>query len=1141
MVTIDSITETIDPQFPINTTVGYEFTVNYDVEIIALGISDYNFTTGSRDIMIWEGGLSTGITGTVSSAAASEDNYKYVTLAAPVTLTQGTYKIGALMPSSTPDTVNIYNGTSTITEEFTYISSQVSFGDTLKYPGDLTLVASIPAVCNIKHTSKTIDTTNSVTIDSSGVNDASLNEGGVLFAGTTGTITQDASNLFWDNANNRLGIGTTSPSSKLDVEGNVAIGASYSGTTAAPTNGLLVEGNVGIGTTNPVMKLQIGSNSYGLYDGGTYPLINKVFITQEGLGDWKSGVGTDGHSASIFCSNNSAPPGTTGGDGNIGGAIGFGSRNAFGGYHTMYGRIGAKREGNFYGSLQFQTMYNLNDGRLRTCMELGNGTARFFGVTGTDFMSIAYDDTNSIGTIATNTGEMVLQSTEINLDAPRVGFGSNEDVFPWEAYIFKTAGINSGGDTNQAVKITGTLGNNFVVNPTSLGIYSDCKQTSLATDFNAISVECTVSGTPTNFNGMRIGNCLGSGTLTNQYGVFVDTLTKGSNNWGLYVSTNDCYIGGGLGIGPTIGATGPVSQVDIEGNCTIGASYAGTTAAPTNGLLVEGNVGISTSSPLTNLHIYNSDANETIATSIRLESIDGQADSQPTIDWWTAGGGTPVQTARISAKPGAGYTNPYFQIDVADSAKALQTRLVIDKNGDVGIGTTNPLSKLEVNGQISLPYAEADKIYLMGGNDGVFPRESLAKISHDSGWTFNMFAGCANALFPNSGQFTWSTSTSAVFTEKMRLVENGSLGIGTTSPVQTLCVNNTTTAVATDTSYAASFGDIANKKSVILGYDLTEDAGIIASIHSLVEWKPLYINPRGGNTILNGTTAGNVGIGTTTPKSKLDIEGNCTIGASYAGTTAAPTNGLLVEGNVGIGTTNPGEKLDVVGNSTFSGTMYAGNLVTSDSGFQINGATLDNNKELRWYDDGSLFVSGRIIYDYSGAGSFDIRTGNVNRMTVAGSGILMSVPVGVTGNVAPTIDSTFDCGTNSLRWLNVYTDNVVGTSDIRKKKNVEPLNRGIEFINKLRPVSYQFKRGETDLIHYGFIAQDIEVINEEEKVNFAGLDNVNPDHLGLRYTEFIAPLTKAVQEQQQQIDLQSKQIEQLTAMVQSLLINSKST
>lgn len=54
-----------------------------------------------------------------------------------------------------------------------------------------------------------------------------------------------------------MGVGTTTPASTLDVSGNLTVGATYSGTNAAPANGALIQGNVGIGITAPNGKLHL--------------------------------------------------------------------------------------------------------------------------------------------------------------------------------------------------------------------------------------------------------------------------------------------------------------------------------------------------------------------------------------------------------------------------------------------------------------------------------------------------------------------------------------------------------------------------------------------------------------------------------------------------------------------------------------------------------------------------------------------------------------------------------------------------------------------------------------------------------------------------------------------------------------------
>lgn len=47
--------------------------------------------------------------------------------------------------------------------------------------------------------------------------------GSVVFAGASGVFSQNNANFFWDNTNNRLGLGTTSPGQTLDVNGNICL------------------------------------------------------------------------------------------------------------------------------------------------------------------------------------------------------------------------------------------------------------------------------------------------------------------------------------------------------------------------------------------------------------------------------------------------------------------------------------------------------------------------------------------------------------------------------------------------------------------------------------------------------------------------------------------------------------------------------------------------------------------------------------------------------------------------------------------------------------------------------------------------------------------------------------------------------
>lgn len=126
-----------------------------------------------------------------------------------------------------------------------------------------------------------------------------------------------------------------------------------------------------------------------------------------------------------------------------------------------------------------------------------------------------------------------------------------------------------------------------------------------------------------------------------------------------------------------------------------------------------------------------------------------------------------------------------------------------------------------------------------------------------------------------------------------------------------------------------------------------------------------------------------------------------------------------------------------------------------------------------------------------------------------------------------TASNQVQIGNTSVTYAGIQVAWTV-TSDKRLKSNIQNSNLGLDFINKLRPVSYYRNNDTNKKIEYGFIAQELEETLTKAGVNNSGI--ITKDDKGMysvRYNDLMAPMVKAIQEQQKQIEELKKIIEVL--------------
>ncbi|MFA6973900.1 MAG: hypothetical protein WC238_04165 [Parcubacteria group bacterium] len=333
-------------------------------------------------------------------------------------------------------------------------------------------------------------------------------------------------------------------------------------------------------------------------------------------------------------------------------------------------------------------------------------------------------------------------------------------------------------------------------------------------------------------------------------------------------------------------------------------------------------------------------------------------------------------------------------------------RLTVATGGNVGIGTTSPGAKLTVSTSANASRTTGLKLentYSTAGTD--------VSIDFRTAGSDTITTRMGNIIESDlSRSMYFSTWTGAALTEKIRILGNGNVGIGTTSPGAKLDVfgtdnklrlsydatNNADLSVSSAGSLfikptnAFTYFNTASKNNFFYVYDYAQSpAGssyntFSGNMYSLVKDAATVVNiSNNGNSYFNG---GNVGIGTTAPGNTLpnlmvaggkvvEVQGDNDIGlflrstnlvvgqdiwtdystgnayydSRYNSDTAqinfrTKTNGtpvtamtILGNGYVGIGTTSPASKLDIGGVTTFRGNVIAGTDNTYDIG--ASGAT----------------------------------------------------------------------------------------------------------------------------------------------------------------------------------------------------------
>jgi hypothetical protein len=431
----------------------------------------------------------------------------------------------------------------------------------------------------------------------------------------------------------------------------------------------------------------------------------------------------------------------------------------------------------------------------------------------------------------------------------------------------------------------------------------------------------------------------------------------------------------------------------------------------------------------------------------------------------------------------------------ASSSLTIRTNgadaVTVDSSQNVGIGTTTPGTKVEVNGRITAKSSSDVNLAFVLNNTGTSGREWQLVASStgglDGGGTFNLRDNTASAnrlTVDASGNLGLGMAPSAWASNRSVLQLKG----GTTSGGAYL---------ASGAAAQALLGTNAYSDGTVFRYLTSTSATLYSQFLGDHSWSTA---PSGtaGNAItfthaMTLTAAGRLGIGTASPQATLNVR-------------TSDTYGVLVNtNNVSAGTT----RLSLGGYQDAAG----GTGGTAAIGCEHNhGVTAQSSLVFYTHDGGSLLERARI----TSGGDFLVNTTSAG---ADGGFTLLRQSDGIAAinnNHAASAGYVFTSFRRSGSEVGSVTQ--VGTtsisyntsSDRRLKDNIVPAPSASDDIDAIQIVSHDWKAAPDEHVKYGVIAQDLYAVAPQAVT--AGDDGEDIEKTwGVDYSKLVPMLIKEIQ------------------------------